>query len=125
MRARFSFHFGCTKLNFWKLAPTAVEIRNRRLRWYIRMLGAQNCQVINTSAEQFTESATGPYDIIFLDPPYEKPELLEHVLGKLCEHAMIKDYVYFEALNEDMLLELCGRFNLAPQRTTHAGATQA
>lgn len=112
---------GAATVTFVEPAKSAAQALSAN----IRMLGAQNCQVINTSAEQFTESATGPYDIIFLDPPYEKPELLEHVLGKLCEHAMIKDYVYLEALNEDMLLELCGRFNLAPQRTTHAGATHS
>lgn len=89
----------------------------------IKRLGAQNCTVAQTRAEHFIESAASPFDIIFLDPPYQQPELLDRALNALSERTLINGYVYLEASNEEMLLDLCARFHLAPQKTTHAGST--
>ena len=91
----------------------------------IQALGAKNCQVAHTRADRFVESAVSPFDIIFLDPPYQQPELLEHALSALFERALIKGSVYLEASSGEMLLELCARFQLSVQKTTRAGATSS
>ena len=91
----------------------------------IQTLGAKNCQVAHTRANRFVESAVSPFDIIFLDPPYQQPELLEHALSALFERALIKGSVYLEASSGEMLLELCARFQLSVKKTTRAGATSS
>lgn len=91
----------------------------------IQQLNASNCQVIHTQAERFLETAAKPFDIIFLDPPYQQPELLDYALTAMSARALIGGYVYLEGSSESMLLDLCARFQLSVHKTTSAGTTSS
>lgn len=91
----------------------------------IQQLNASNCQVVHTQAERFLETAAKPFDIIFLDPPYQQPELLDYALTAMSTRALISGYVYLEGSSESMLLDLCARFQLTAHKTTSAGTTSS
>jgi 16S rRNA (guanine966-N2)-methyltransferase len=91
----------------------------------IQQLNAKNCHVVNNRAERFLETAADPFDIIFLDPPYQQPELLDYALSVLSTRALIGGYVYLEGSSEKILLELCARFRLSAHKTTSAGTTSS
>ena len=91
----------------------------------IQQLNAKNCHVVHNLAERFLETAANPFDIIFLDPPYKQPELLNYALTALSARALIRGYVYLEGSSESMLLDLCSRFQLSAHKTTSAGTTSS
>ena len=84
-----------------------------------------NIHVVNNRAERFLETAADPFDIIFLDPPYQQPELLDYALNVLSTRALIGGYVYLEGSSKKILLELCARFHLSAHKTTSAGTTSS
>jgi 16S rRNA (guanine966-N2)-methyltransferase len=91
----------------------------------ISLLKADNCQAVHSRAEQFLRSAQSPYDVIFLDPPYKQPQLMESALDALAKSGLIGGHVYLEAESDQALLELCERFSLNVIKTTSAGATHS
>ncbi len=89
----------------------------------IALLDADNCEAVHCRAEKFLDSALSPYDIVFLDPPYSQPKLMENALRALTTGNLIGGYVYLEAQHQQSLLGLCERFNLTVRKTTKAGTT--
>ena len=43
----------------------------QQLQTNCQTLSAQQCQVVNSSAEQFIAQNTQSYDVVFIDPPYQ------------------------------------------------------
>ena len=91
----------------------------------VGLLKAENCQVVHSRAEHFLRSAQSPYDVIFLDPPYKQPKLLESTLESLYRGGLIGGHIYLEAEHEKLLHDLCERFRLSITRTTSAGTTHS
>jgi 16S rRNA (guanine966-N2)-methyltransferase len=89
----------------------------------IALLAADNCHAVHTQAEQFLRSTTSSYEIIFLDPPYKQPKLLESALEALSSGGLIGGHIYMEAENNQTLLNLCERFDLQVAKSTSAGST--
>lgn len=91
----------------------------------VGLLKAENCQVVHAQAEHFLRSAQSPYDVIFLDPPYKQPKLLESTLESLYRGGLISGHIYLEAEHEKLLHDLCERFRLSIKKTTSAGTTHS
>jgi 16S rRNA G966 N2-methylase RsmD len=89
----------------------------------IALLAADNCHAVHSQAEQFLRSTTSSYEIIFLDPPYKQPKLLESALEALSNGGLIGGHIYMEAENNQTLLNLCERFDLQVAKSTSAGST--
>ena len=55
--------------------------RNKKIGVYLKetlqLLGAENAQVISQDAKQYLNEASMPFDIVFLDPPYDSGELID------------------------------------------------
>ena len=69
-------------------APVAHSLRDNAQR-----LGANNFSVINTNALQYLRGAVRPFDVVFLDPPFNQG-LLAQVLALLPAWLMPDAKVY-------------------------------
>lgn len=75
---------GSGALGLEALSRGASEVifcdKNKNITTYLnetlQMLAADNGKVVNRAALQCLASATAPFDIVFLDPPYDAGELL-------------------------------------------------
>lgn len=52
-------------------------------------LGTVKC--IKSDAIHFLDRASGPYDLIFSDPPYDLPKAMEQTLAGIAEHSVLTD----------------------------------
>ncbi len=102
------------------------------LRQILNTLGVNNPSgVIKTDAQNWlTRGAKGainppPWDIIFLDPPYGQPQLLESVLSIIRQRQMANGYIYLEAPKGTDIQKLATSFELEVLRTTRAGDSHA
>ena len=43
------------------------------------LLNAENCRIVNATAQSFLERYPDQFDIFFLDPPFSNPEILEKI----------------------------------------------
>ena len=68
----------------------------RRLKENAQLLGANNATIINADALQFLRSNARPFDIIFLDPPFNQG-LLDQVLIALTAWLALDAKVYVES----------------------------
>ena len=50
----------------------------------------QKCEIINTSCFDFLKRCTKQYDLILLDPPYNK-DFIEKTLSEIVQHGIIAD----------------------------------
>lgn len=76
---------GSGALGLEALSRGASEVvfcdRNKKIGDYLKdtlqQLAADNAQVITQDARQYLNGASSPFDIVFLDPPYDSGELLD------------------------------------------------
>jgi 16S rRNA (guanine966-N2)-methyltransferase len=69
------------------------------LRANVRTLAADDAQVVETDAESFLHGPVEAFDIIFVDPPFAHPELIERCLTLIAQRGWIHPggWVYIEA----------------------------
>lgn len=53
------------------------------LRDTARMLGAANARVVHADADAWLRADDARYDVVFLDPPFDRPGMLENALAEL------------------------------------------
>ena len=68
----------------------------RRLKENAELLGADNATVVNADALQFLRDTARPFDVIFLDPPFQQG-FLEPVLALLSPWVTPEGKVYLES----------------------------
>ena len=95
----------------------------RALKSSAERLGADtDCTIVNTDALRYLNGATSAFDIVFLDPPFDHAELLLEALAVLAQTRLVRQYVYAEARNIELVEAVAG-FELVKQ--TRAGDTAA
>jgi 16S rRNA (guanine966-N2)-methyltransferase len=102
---------GSGALGFEALSRGAAEVvfveRNRKvaqaLERNILLLDA-NAKVVVAPAARYLRNAVGPWDLIFLDPPYESDEL-DRILTLIATQGKLSDNgrVYFERPGKEVL----------------------
>jgi 16S rRNA (guanine966-N2)-methyltransferase len=69
------------------------------LRRNISRLGASAAELVETDAEAYLQGPVDPFDIIFVDPPFRRSDLIDTCVKLIHERAWIKPggWVYIEA----------------------------
>lgn len=94
----------------------------RFLKDNIELLKAQNCHLINATAQQALPRLKEQFDVVFLDPPYSLD--LWHELSNLAEpHIKKNGYIYVEADRDLSQLHLPATWQKV--KTTKAGTVHA
>jgi 16S rRNA (guanine966-N2)-methyltransferase len=72
-------------------------------------------------ARTYLRAREQPFDIIFLDPPFTEPALLDECLALITERSLCRSYVYAEIHSKRGLHELARRCGYEVHRETRAG----
>ena len=106
---------GSGALGFEALSQGAAEVvfaeKNprtvRSLEAAVRSLDCQEtAKVVRGDVLTYLKHCDEPYDIVFVDPPYGQPELLDKTLDLLLEKRLVRGYVYIEARSLDRLEQI-------------------
>ena len=81
--------------------------------------------VLCGEAQRFLDQQNNRFDIVFIDPPFAKPELLTSVLTKLPKHLSEDGYCYIEAPARFDLDASLENTQLQRIKQTRAGDTQS
>ncbi len=107
---------GAATTQLVELSPTAAEA----LRNNLQLLGASQGKVINCSAEQWllNNSEAEPFDIIFLDPPFDTP-LMNQCLAQLSDSKLLapRGWLYLETAKNESLPALPEGWRLHREKT--------
>ena len=95
----------------------------RMLEKNVSALGEPTCQVIMTNALAYLSALSEPFDIIFLDPPYAKPELLGNCLELIARQKLVSKYVYLESNQAELIEEISSAHGFEIDRKTSGGST--
>ena len=84
------------------------------------------CEVVRSEANEWlANTAAHAFDIVFLDPPFDAPDLLATSLTTLRNKTLAKNFIYVEATADNTIGELATDLGLAVVRQSHAGASHA
>jgi len=87
-------------------------------------LGVDNqCHILRTDTNSYLRQCTSAFDIIFLDPPFNAPELLTQTLEVLLQHKQARHLIYAEARTLFLLTDLAENFDLSLTKHTKSGDT--
>ena len=125
---------GASRSTFVEIHPAAVQ----QLKHTAAALNCQEqCNILRHDALDYLKSQQTTYDLVFLDPPFQQPELLQRSLRFVCEHKLAKAHIYFEYslrdahLFEDNLISTNSdkastwmNWGYEMQKSTKAGITQ-
>lgn len=93
-----------------------VELDNQAvnsLQENCQLLSATQCQVIKSTAQQFLSTCSGPYDVVFIDPPYQS-NLWTEVANLLENNNLLSDNarIYLEWPKKQKLPDLPARWQI-------------
>lgn len=93
----------------------------QNLQQNIDKLGASAAELIETDAEHYLQGPVEPFDIIFVDPPFRRSDLIDSCLEVIDRRGWIKPggWVYIEAPSEHGQPALPGGWHL--ERSKIAG----
>ncbi|SSS48183.1 methyltransferase [Acinetobacter baumannii] len=94
----------------------------RFLKDNIQLLKAQNCHLINTTAQQALPRLKEQFDVVFLDPPYSL-NLWQELAHLADTHIKNNGYIYVEADRDLSQLHLPATWQQV--KTTKAGTVHA
>jgi 16S rRNA (guanine966-N2)-methyltransferase len=86
---------------------------------------AQDAHVQRGDAVTYLASADTPFDIVFLDPPFDRVDLLHTTMRLLSERKLLTGYAYAEARSLDDLQYAAQHSDMHIVKTTRAGDTVA
>ena len=94
---------GAMHVDLVEINGTAVKF----LQSNCRLLSADNCQVIRSTAQNFLNSNRKVYDIVFLDPPY-LDNIYTNIANSLTNNDILvgSTYIYMECLKSRRLPNL-------------------
>jgi len=90
-------------------------------------LNAQaSCTVESGDVLHYLEGANLPvFDVVFLDPPFDQPQLLNDAMMLLASKKLVRHYVYAEARQTALLETVSAVANFTIVKQTSAGDTAA
>ncbi|MEM9623870.1 MAG: 16S rRNA (guanine(966)-N(2))-methyltransferase RsmD [Pseudomonadota bacterium] len=88
----------------------------------IRLVQSDAIRFLKQSAEGKPPPA---WDIVFLDPPFQRNELIDAAMVLLHENALAGEYIYLEAATAAQINQMAERYACTVYRTTRAGDSHA
>ena len=79
--------------------------------------GIENMTIINNKAENFLEKNKLLFDLVFLDPPFEK-DMLGSILNKVKPHLSENALLYVEQENSGSTIELSDEWRVSKSKQT-------
>ena len=90
----------------------------------IQLLDATSCcDLIHADALTFLRQAPGPYDVVFLDPPFSQPSLLSTTLDRIMTQSSATKYVYLEVPSAETITQAIEDYDIQYHKQTRAGDT--
>ena len=87
-------------------------------------LNAQTqCEVIKTDFFAYLRRTTATFDIVFLDPPFSQPQLLNQALTQLNQNPTPAEYIYAESKSLEVLTWAAQSTGWAIYKQTQTGNT--
>jgi 16S rRNA (guanine966-N2)-methyltransferase len=80
-----------------------------------------DCQIIKTDAPRYLARTETTFDLIFIDPPFTSPNLLEEAVQLITTRNLCRGFIYLEAANEAQLTDLTSALPTVSQKATHTG----
>lgn len=111
---------GAAEVVFVEKHPAAVKT----LRHNLELLGATQAQLVHNDALRYVNTASEPFDFIFLDPPFHQ-QLIAPVLTALLTKNLLKPTGMLYLEQEIAAADNFASFGLFTQRRTAAGQTQS
>ena len=102
--------------------PRSVQSLKRTID---TLQAAQCTEVVCGDVVAYLRRTRAPFDIVFLDPPFDRVELLDKTLQTLSECSLVTQYVYAEARRLDDLLQAAAHNGMDIVKQTRAGDTVA
>ncbi len=88
---------GAARADLIEKAPKAASVAERNARTVARAVPRARVRVHRTSADAFLRTPCGPYDLVFVDPPYDLDEAdLGETLGLLVDRLATDALVIIE-----------------------------
>ncbi len=76
-------------------------------------------------AIKYLQRAEERFDVVFVDPPFSQPELLERAFELLTGKNLATRFIYIEVPEDALITRLCDRSGWRVHRSTSAGDTEA
>lgn len=81
----------------------------------------QSCQLIRQPAQRYLARADRQWDIVFIDPPFDQPELMLNCMAQIVEQQLCTGPIYLEAPSIQQIEQLGERFGLDLNKQTRCG----
>jgi 16S rRNA (guanine966-N2)-methyltransferase len=96
------------------------------LKKSIASLGiSARCSVIKSDAAVYLQGVSEPFDIAFIDPPFDHPDLLERAFEHLIENNLVRQFIYLESRDWAVIERLASSLSLTNYRHTRSGDAHA
>lgn len=96
------------------------------LKTNVSLLGInKNCSVIKADAVRYLQRLADPVDIVFLDPPFSQPELLQLTVALLLEQKLVRQFIYLESRDQRLIAGLAESSGISSCRQTRSGEAYA
>lgn len=97
-----------------KVATVAENLRQN-----VHQLGADAATVINTDSQHYLQGEAEPFDIVFVDPPFKRSDLIESSMHTLAQRGWVRpgSWVYIEAPSAKDAPALPGGWQLERSKT--------
>jgi len=89
-----------------------------RLTENLQTLSINNVKIFNRKAEKFLEKNQQLFDLIFLDPPFEKG-MLDSILNKIKPYLSENALIYVEQENSNSTIEFSGEWKVIKSKKTN------
>ncbi len=77
--------------------------------------------ILHQDAIKFLSQTSKTYDIVFLDPPYAHPNLIDEALSVILQKKLVTQFLYVETLNQNQLNNLEKTFPIALMKSSKNG----
>lgn len=87
----------------------------RQIESNLATLGAENADLTVTTAEKYLHATRDPYDLIFLDPPFDS-SYLQKTLNQITELGVSGGLIYIESESDSIFDDLAGDWQILRQK---------
>lgn len=94
------------------------------LRQVSQLLGADT-EIVCQTAQRFMRSTTRRFDLIFVDPPFDNPKLLQTTLAEIKTTAIARNTIYIEFRDLALLHSISHEHQWPITHTTRSGEAHA
>ncbi len=99
----------------------------RSLQQSLQQLSLENqCELVNGNALDYLQRCGESFDVIFVDPPFNHPDLLKKAISSICQHKLLRGalYVEYQQGHQALIDETLNANGLTASKTAKAGTTR-